>query len=703
MAITSRNTALLYLPILLSNIAGCSGSGTIADRGVLLNSRSFGHSDHAPVREASEPQTRGFEVLGQKQAQPVAATIQRKLPVVLDSRRESLDYTNVDIRQVVREIVGDVMGMPVTIDPGVGGKMTLRTDRQVPVSEVPRLLDKALAPHGYGLAVVDQGVRVGRLADIPGGTQSNVQVVPVRYVDPAEVIGVIRPNVEEGVRLTPAPEGRGIVVSGPPGSVSSVRELVGLFDTDAMFRRSFALYTLSQASPAGVERELRLLFNQNGKGRGPVQFAALERLNGILVVADDPVALKQVRRAIAKLDSASEATANIHVRPLLYRRASEVAHVLAQTFGAQAPDAVPDAQPAGTFGNLSVGNGVSSRASLPVNVPGLPSETQDATGTEAHPADQMVLSANRLGLLAPVRIQADRGQNALVVLAAPHDYKIVEAAIRQLDVKPRQVLIQAILAEVRLNDSLRYGVDYLLSTRGLAPIPNGLSYVFPGTDVNVVLHGLGALGDVKVVSAPRILAVDNQTATIQVGDQVPILVRSSQSVASENSPIVSDVEMRDTGVILAVTPRIGAGGNITLDTFQEVSTGNRNTLTNVQSPVISVRRLQSTVSTRSGDTIAIGGLMQDSTNRANAGVPVLKDIPLLGGLFRSTEYGKERTELLILLNPRVVEGDTDARALTEELREKFEVLAPDLGRRLTPSALPQPSPSIPRLQRNGRS
>ncbi|RUW10740.1 type II and III secretion system protein, partial [Mesorhizobium sp. M1A.F.Ca.IN.020.06.1.1] len=209
------------------------------------------------------------------------------------------------------------------------------------------------------------------------------------------------------------------------------------------------------------------------------------------------------------------------------------------------------------------------------------------------------------------------------------------------------------------------------------------------------LHGKRALGEIKVVSAPGILAVDNKTATIQVGDQVPILVRSSQSIESTSSPIVSEVELRDTGVILAVTPRIGAGGNITLDTFQEVSTGNRNMLTNVQSPVISVRRLQSTVSTRSGDTIAIGGLMQDSANRANSGVPVLKDIPLLGGLFRSTEYAKERTELLILLNPRVVDSDVDAKALTEDLREKFESLAPDLGRRLTPSAQPRPRPYLP--------
>lgn len=664
--IADRNTLFLCLFCLSLSSWGCSGDDPSGERGIFLSSQNFVPSSSASLPQTRVSQTKGFEVLGQRQAQQVAATVERKLPVVADGRQVSLDYIDADIRQVVQDVVGDIMSMPVVIDPGVGGKMTLHTGRQVPVSEVPLLLDKALATHGYGLAAGDQGVRVGRLPDL---VQSNIQVVPVRYVDPAEVIGVIRPSLEEGVLLTPAPGGGGIVVRGPPGSVSSVRELVRVFDTDAMLHKSFALYTLAQARAADVERELSLLFSQNGQERGPVRFAALARLNGVLVVAEDPAVLKQARQAIVKLDSASEATANIHVRPLLYRRASETANVLAQTFGTEASSAIPRPEPAKTFsGNLSFEPGT---------------------------------SASSLGLSAPVRIQADSERNALVVLAAPRDYKIVEAVIRQLDVKPRQVLIQAIIAEVRLNDGLRYGVDYLLSTRGLSAVPNGLSHVFPRTDVNRVLHGLQALGEVKVISAPRLLALDNQPGTIQVGDQVPVLVRSSQSPLSENSPIMSDVEMRDTGAILTVTPRIGAGGSITLELFQEVSTGNRNTLTTVQSPVISVRRLQSTVSTTSGDTIAIGGLMQDTANRAHSGVPVLKDIPLFGGLFRRTEYAKERTELLILLNPRVIEKDADASALTDELREKFKSLAPELGRRLRPSVKPHPRPPLPVRKRIG--
>ncbi|KRR20272.1 hypothetical protein CQ14_29540 [Bradyrhizobium lablabi] len=463
-----------------------------------------------------------------------------------------------------------------------------------------------------------------------------------------------------------------------------------------MLHKSFALYTLAQASPAAVERELNFLFNQNAGGPARVRFASLERLNGILVIADDPAALQHARETIEKLDRTSKAAANVQVRPLKYRRATEVAQVLAQIFGAEPGVAAAPAQSAGESGKVPVASPL-KRSDLLLNPSSPANEGSDSNTQTVQAKHEAVAVPASLGLSAPVRIQADRSQNALVILAAPHDAKIIDAAIRRLDVKPRQVLIQAIVAEVRLNDGLGYGVDYLLSSRGLGAVPKGgLSYVFPGTSANVVLHALSEVADVKVVSAPRILAVDNQPATIQVGEQVPILSRSSQSPASESSPIISNVELRDTGVILAVTPRIGAGGSVTLDTFQEVSTANKNKLTNVQSPVISLRRLQSTVSTRNGDTIAIGGLMQDSSSRADSGLPLLMNIPLLGAAFRRTEQTKERTELLVLLNPLVLHGDAEAGALTDELRAKFESLAPELGRQLTPG--PQRGPAPPKRE-----
>ncbi|WP_420969602.1 secretin N-terminal domain-containing protein [Bradyrhizobium sp. B120] len=622
-------------------------------------------------------------MLTQPSIQP-AENSERRLPVIANSTRVSLDYVNADIRRVVNDVFSNILAMPVVIDPVVEGKLTLRTSGKVPASDVPRLLDEVLGRHGYGLAAVDRGVRVARLADLAGGGRGDVQVIPVRYVDPVDVIKLIRPNVEENVHLTPAPGQRGIAISGPPAGASSARELIGLLDIDSMLHKSFALYTLAQASPAVVERELNFLFNQNAHGPARVRFASLERLNGILVVADDPAALQHARETIEKLDRTSKAAANVQVRPLKYRRATEVAQVLAQIFGAEPAITAAPAQSSAESGKVPVAS-LATRSDFLPNQSSPPNEGSDSSTLTAQAKHEAAVIPASLGLSAPVRIQADRSQNALVILAAPHDAKIIDAAIRRLDVKPRQVLIQAIVAEVRLDDGLGYGVDYLLSSHALGAVPKGgLSYVFPGTNANVVLHALSEVADVKVVSAPRILALDNQPATIQVGEQVPVLSRTSQSPASESSPIISNVELRDTGVILAVTPRIGAGGSVTLDTFQEVSTANKNRLTNVQSPVISLRRLQSTVSTRNGDTIAIGGLMQDSASRADSGLPLLMNIPLLGAAFRRTEKTQERTELLVLLNPLVLQGDAEAGALTDELRAKFESLAPELGRQLTP-------------------
>lgn len=677
---SSRPTVLTFLCLLLT---GCAGS--TAERSVLLNPPSGIRAVSEHTYSEGPSLAGGFEVLTQPSARP-AETSERRLPVTTNSTRVSLDYVNADIRRVVNEVAGNILAMPVVIDPGVEGKITLRTSGKVAASDVPRLLDEVLGKSGYGLAAVDRGVRVARLADLGDGGRGDVKVIPLRYVDPVDVIKVIRPNVEENVHLAPGPGQRAIAISGPPGGVSSARELIGLLDIDSMLHKSFALYTLAQASPAAVERDLNFLFNQNAEGPARVRFASLERLNGILVVADDPAALQHARETIEKLDRTSKAAANVQVRPLKYRRATEVAQVLAQIFGAEPGVTAAPPQTAGESGKVQ-GASLASRSDLLPNPSGPANEGSDSNTQTVQAKHEAVVVPASLGLSAPVRIQADRSQNALVILAAPHDAKIIDAAIRRLDVKPRQVLIQAIVAEVRLNDGLGYGVDYLLSSRGLGAVPKGgLSYVFPGTSANVVLHALSEVADVKVVSAPRILAVDNQPATIQVGEQVPILSRSSQSPASESSPIISNVELRDTGVILAVTPRIGAGGSVTLDTFQEVSTANKNKLTSIQSPVISLRRLQSTVSTRNGDTIAIGGLMQDSTSRADSGLPLLMNIPILGAAFRRTEQTKERTELLVLLNPLVLQGDAEAGALTDELRAKFESLAPELGRQLTPGS-----------------
>jgi len=298
------------------------------------------------------------------------------------------------------------------------------------------------------------------------------------------------------------------------------------------------------------------------------------------------------------------------------------------------------------------------------------------------------------------RIVADTRNNALLIYATAQEYELVEAALQKLDIVPLQVMIEATIAEVTLNDALKYGLEWFFDignhnvtfstadVRTSTPKPNnliftqvpGLSWLFATSDVRVVLHALTAITDVNVISSPTLLVLDNEPARLQVGDQVPIAVRSAQSLTDVDAPIVNEIEYRDTGVILDIIPRVNSSGLVLLDIIQEVSdvgatsSAAGTTVTEGISPTISQRRIASTVAVNSGETIALGGLIRDSNTETVTGVPLLSDIPILGNLFKTTTDIKRRTELLVLLTPRVVRNSGDARTITEDLRRRLRSL-----------------------------
>ncbi len=192
----------------------------------------------------------------------------------------------------------------------------------------------------------------------------------------------------------------------------------------------------------------------------------------------------------------------------------------------------------------------------------------------------------------------------------------------------------------------------------------------------MVLNALTDITDVNVISSPQLMVLDNHPARLQVGDQVPIPIQSAVSVTDPDAPIVNTVEFRDTGVILELTPRVNAGGLVVLDILQEVSDAVPTGTSGIDAPTIQQRTIQSSVAVQSGESIALGGLIRDNHTRAVTGVPVLSDIPVLGNLFKSTTDTARRTELLILLTPRVVSNQQEAREVTEELRKRLRALAP---------------------------
>jgi general secretion pathway protein D len=285
-----------------------------------------------------------------------------------------------------------------------------------------------------------------------------------------------------------------------------------------------------------------------------------------------------------------------------------------------------------------------------------------------------------------IRIIADDSSNSLIIRALPRDYRKIRQAIERLDVMPLQVLIEATIAEVTLSDQLRYGVEWFFrsgdfqATFAQRPLGNvtstfpGFSALFANADARVVLNALDEVTDVDVISSPQLLVLDNQTARLQVGDQVPIVVQQATPITGDLDTIVNSIELRDTGVILTVTPRVNAGGLVTLEIQQEVSNVVRSetlTQSELATPTISQRLVSSTVAVQSGETVALGGLITNNRNRTRSGVPVLSSIPVLGILFSTRSTTTARTELLVLLTPSVIDSPARARAVTEELRRRL--------------------------------
>ncbi len=302
-------------------------------------------------------------------------------------------------------------------------------------------------------------------------------------------------------------------------------------------------------------------------------------------------------------------------------------------------------------------------------------------------------ATGRLG--SAVRITADEKNNALLIAATPKDFDLVQDVLDKLDLVPLQVLIEATIFEVTLRDQLRFGLQYLISNGGLGFANDGSAVLTRGTDitdlagaasaalpgfaftlngsnrVRFVLDALSAITEVNVISSPHMLVLDNQEARLQVGDEVPIITQSATSTVTSTPLIVNTVQYRNTGVTLEVTPRVNAGGLVTLDIAQEVSDVSQTTSSSINSPTIQQRRMVSTVAVQDNETIMLGGLIREDSQQSRSGIPVLHRIPIIGPMFGSTENIARRTELLMLISPRVIASAQDARDMTQDMRRKF--------------------------------
>jgi general secretion pathway protein D len=300
------------------------------------------------------------------------------------------------------------------------------------------------------------------------------------------------------------------------------------------------------------------------------------------------------------------------------------------------------------------------------------------------PTTRSTTTSGNNGVVDGMKIVPNEETNSLLILATAEEFASLERTLKRLDVEPIQVLLEASLAEVTLNDALRFGLQWsyqsehgpliLSEARNGAVQPQfpGFSYLYAGRqDIQAVLNTLETLTDVDVVSSPKLLVLNNHQAELQVGDEVPIATQTAVSTVGSSSPIVNSIQMRDTGVILQITPRVNKNGLVLLDIDQEVSEVVATTSSTIDSPTIQKRRMSSSIAVHDGETIALGGLIRDSRTKTREGIPLLWRIPVLGALFGSVDRNRRRTELIVLITPRVIRSGKEAATMMEELRDEF--------------------------------
>jgi general secretion pathway protein D len=608
----------------------------------------------------------------------------------------TLDFADADIRDVVRSVLGEMLKVPYVVDPQVSGHLTLKTGAPISQDSVLPVLETALKTVGAAIVVANgmysvvpvtaaqkQAAQVTTLSGESGTAGYGIEVVPLKFISADEMQKVLEPLAPQGAVLRIDPQRNLIFLAGTEPERASIRNTIALFDVDYLKGMSFALIQPQHVDAGTLATELEKIFDETSSPiAGMVRIIPIGRINTLLVVTARASYLHEVSRWVARLDVIPVTPGRqLHYYRLQNARAADIAQTLNEIFGTASPAtraAAPGAATNGPPPTMAAPPSPGGAMSMPPPLPA-PLGVQGASA----PFDNPMMRGPGAGASADApQIVTDDNNNALIIRADAAEYDAIDKIIRQMDVTPDQVMIEATIVEVTLNDNLKYGVEWAFKngsqtfTQAATGIPTtsfpGFGYTYNVPNISIAMSALGTLSKINVVSSPRLLTLDNMPATLEVGDQVPIITQTSTSAESSGAPVIATVQQRDTGVLLSVTPRIGSSGMVYLTISQEVSDVVPTTTSNIDSPTIQQRKVQATVAVSDGNTVALGGMMRRSETSGNSGVPYFKDIPVIGGLFGAQSNNRERTELLIFLTPRVVRSPPAALAVTEDLRRALD-------------------------------
>lgn len=632
------------------------------------------------------------------------------------------NFTDQPIEAVINSVMGDLLHENYSISQGVKGSVSFSTSKPVNKQQALSILetllswtDNAMIRQGdrYVILPADKAVAgklVPEVAVAQPAAGMAARLYSLRYIGANEMQKLLKPFVRENAFLLVDPARNVISLSGTPDELANYQDTIDTFDVDWLKGMSIGVYGLQRASVAELMPQLQKLFGPDSGMplSDVVKFMPNERTNSIVAISSQPEYLQEVGDWIRTIDEGGGNEPQLFVYDVRNMKATDLARYLRQIYGSgQVTDEkAAKVAPGLKTTSLTSLNGTSGQSAQGLGATSMTNQAStrdEESGDEYEDTEQTDASSTESGdgtaksLEESVRITAQKSSNQLLVRTRPAQWKEIESAIKRLDSPPLQVQIETRILEVKLTGDLDLGVQWYLGrlagnsssttvanesgsqgalgAGGVALGSSSMFYSFVSNNLQVALRALETRGLTQVLSAPSLVVLNNQQAQIQVGDNIPI---SQTTVNTTNSDTtLSSVEYVQTGVILDVVPRINPGGLVYMDIQQQVSDADDSAVTTTQpNPRISSRAVSTQVAVQSGQTVLLGGLIKQDNTQSDTRVPGLSKIPGLGWLFGSSSKSRDRTELIVLITPKVVNNPEQARQVTADYRQQMQMLRP---------------------------
>lgn len=713
-----------------------------------------------------------------------------------------LNFEGADIREVIHSMA-TALGLHYTIDPRVQGQVTIRTSSEIPRRDLFPIFHQILRANGvaatrvgniYHIVPVGEAKSKAVLPRNPAEHRAAhaedifvIELVKIEHLAAEEMAKVLQPFVSPGGDVLAYPRGNLVVISDLASNVRRLRDLVAVFDTDTFRDLHAQVYRVEHANAEDLGEELASVLEPYGiiatspEKRG-VFVIPLTRLSSIVVIGFNTEVFSQVERWMRILDVPPEKGGgrSVHVYKVENAKAVDLASILGDLYGGGGGGGgrgSRSGQGLGSLGSLGSGGGSlgsggsgrsggiggrssgigdsgrsggigSSRGGIGGSRGGVGSGGRRGgrSGSSSGGGSQSIVLSSQEDekpiFKEDVRIVADEITNSLIILATSRDYAMVRDVLRQLDVIPRQVLIEALIAEIQLVGALAFGLEYAIANKGIGSVlgigdetqGDGTTSTTSGVGAGeggslsianssllsnskravnigaqglfgfitdrdtflVMINALASKDRVNILATPHVTAADNREAHILIGEEVPILTSTSTSSLTDTARTVNSIQYRDTGRILTILPQVNSAGLVNLEIRQEVSAVGQEEFGRTNSPSFVSREAETTVVVQDGESVVLGGIIDDQLRRTRRGVPYLMNVPVLGRLFRTDSERLERTELVILITPHVIRSREESRSVTEEFTGRIQNLkeminSRILGGKKTSSTSQQPS------------